>query len=123
MEELGWGDKNDREEDANGSEPPADDRPSELPADDRPADEPTSEAEDASELQYESAESVTHELSTHSDHSSVSTPQHNQVLPEQLSLSGLSLPSSDPAKWKELTRADTEVIVLNGPPQIPLSLP
>ena len=79
-----------------------------------------------SELQCEAATFVAQEGSTDSDQSSSvkSTPEScTQLSPQQLSQSGLSLPSSDPAKWKDLTGTDKEVIVLNGPPQIPSSFP
>ena len=72
------------------------------------------------------ADTVAEECSTVSDHSGSDTDKstqvkYNQLLPQHLS--GLCLPSNDPAKWKQLTRTDKEVIVVNGPPQIPLSFP
>ena len=69
------------------------------------------------------AGTVAEECSTVSDHSGSDTDKstqvkYNQLLPQHLS--GLSLPSNDPAKWKQLTHTDKEV---NGPPQILLSFP
>ena len=85
--------------------------------------------DELSELEVTSdqpADTVAQECSTASDHSGSDTDKSTPVKDNQLllqHLSGLSLPSNDPAKWKQLTRADREVIVINGPPQTPLSFP
>ena len=85
--------------------------------------------DELSELEVNSdqpADTVAEECSTVSDHSASDTDKSIQVKYDQLlpqHLSGLSLPSNDPAKWKQLTRTDKEVIVVNGPPQISLSFP
>ena len=74
----------------------------------------------------QAADTVAQKCSTASDHSGSDTDKSAPVKDNQLllqHLSGLSLPSNDPAKWKQLTRADREVIVINGPPQTPLSFP
>ena len=72
------------------------------------------------------ADTVAQKCPTASDHSGSDTDMSAPVKDNQLllqHLSGLSLPSNDPAKWKQLTRANEEVIVINGPPQTPLSFP
>ena len=114
MEELGWSVESGKGEDATVDESV------------QPSVSGSSESETISELQCEAATFVAQESSTDSDQSSSvkSTPESYTLLsPQQLSQSGLSLPSSDPAKWKDLTGTDKEVIVLNGPPQIPSSFP
>jgi len=114
LEELGWSVESGKGEDANVDEPV------------QPSVCGSSESEATSELQCEAATFVAQEGTTDSDQSSSvkSTPEScTQLSPQQLSQSGLSLPSSDPAKWKDLTGTDKEVIVLNGPPQIPSSFP
>jgi len=113
LKELGWSVESDRE-DVNVYEPV------------QPSVSGSSDSETTSELQCEAATFVAQEGSTDSDQSSSakSTPEsYTQLSPQQLSQSGLSLPSSDPAKWKDLTGTDKEVIDSNGPPQIPSSFP
>ena len=110
MEEFGWGVKKDAKLNCASSNV------------DRSTDE-------LSELEVNSdqpADTVAQECSAASDHSGNDTDKSAPVKDNQLllqHLSGLSLPSNDPAKWKQLTRADREVIVINGYPRTPLSFP
>ena len=105
LEEFGWGAKKGKGEDS--------------------VDESIQLTSEAGTSTDEISVSVADQGSTDSDQGGGATQKskYNEISPQQLSKSGLSLPSSDPAKWKELTGTDKEVIVLNGPPQNPSAFP